>query len=329
MMKFSLILPVYNVEKYLPKCLDSCLQQDLSLKEYEIIVVIDGSPDHSLQIAKKYQAQYPNIKIVEQANGGLSAARNTGLRHAVGEYVWFIDSDDCITANVLKNIYATLTAERLECLWIRWDNVNEAYQIFPLYDLNINRISEIVYTGYDFMKSVLGIYLYAWSFIYRRDFLQNNSLFFKDGMYYEDTEFAFRALPLLKRIRLYNNVCYKYVNRSNSIVNSINEKKLEDICTNMTTAHRFYIQANDYALKQFYFKCYSSFLLLVMKETAKSGEKQLKDSIHRVVKRENMIKVFPTGGMGMKMIGHIYNALGFNVAIALLSLLLHHKRMKR
>lgn len=329
MMKFSLILPVYNVEKYLPKCLDSCLQQELSLKEYEIIVVIDGSPDHSLQIAKQYQAQYPNIKIVEQANGGLSAARNTGLRHAMGEYVWFIDSDDCITANVLNNIYAALTADCLECLWIRWNNVNEEYQTSPLYDLNINRISETVHTGYDFMKYVLGIYLYAWSFIYRRDFLLDNRLFFKEGMYYEDTEFAFRALPLLKRIRLYNSVCYKYVNRSNSIVNTINEKKLEDICMNMTIAHQFYIQANDYALKQFYFKCYSSFLLLVMKETVKSRNTLLKDRVHRVVKRESMKKVFPAGSVGMRMIGHIYNVYGFNVAITLLSLLLHIERVKR
>ena len=96
--------------------MDSCLQQDLSLKEYEIIVVIDGSPDHSLQIAKKYQAQYPNIKIVEQANGGLSAARNTGLKEATGDYVAIMDADLQDPPDLLKEMYETLLTKEFDCV---------------------------------------------------------------------------------------------------------------------------------------------------------------------------------------------------------------------
>ena len=108
MKKISLILPVYNVELYLPKCIESCLNQDLPKTEYEMIIVIDGSSDNSLSVARKYQQKYGCISIVEQSNGGLSSARNTGLKHATGEYVWCIDTDDYINENILKGIVTQL-----------------------------------------------------------------------------------------------------------------------------------------------------------------------------------------------------------------------------
>ena len=86
-MLLSLILPVYNVEAYLGRCIESCLNQDLPKSEYEIIVVIDGSPDNSIDVAKRYQEKNKNIKIVTRENGGLSAARNTGVQVASGDYV--------------------------------------------------------------------------------------------------------------------------------------------------------------------------------------------------------------------------------------------------
>ena len=103
-MKISLIVPVYNVEKYIEKCLLSCLKQDIPQSDYEIIVVNDGSPDSSLAIAERIAAAATNIIIVSQKNGGLSAARNTGLKIAKGDYIWFIDSDDTIKENCLKSI---------------------------------------------------------------------------------------------------------------------------------------------------------------------------------------------------------------------------------
>lgn len=321
MKKFSLILPVYNVEKYLPKCIESCLHQNLSIAEYEIIIIIDGSLDNSLQVARQYQQQFDCIKIVEQSNKGLSASRNTGLKRATGKYIWFIDSDDYIMPNILKGIYHVLESTKLECLWIRWSNVDTQYNIMPLYDMNIHKVSETVYSGIEFMKHVLGIYLYAWSFIYNRKFLLSNNLWFKEGMYYEDTEFAFRALPLLKHIRLYKHVCYNYVNRAGSIVNTINEKQLVDICFNMTKAHRLYINAKDKELKNFYKRSFSSFLLLVMKEVTKSKNPILKNKIIKIVRDENMKKLIPIGNKITKAIGLIYNILGIKACFAVLAIL--------
>ena len=102
MISLSIIIPVYNVEQYLPRCLDSVLQQDIPYEEYEVIVVNDGSPDSSLAIAESYARRYPNVKVVTRQNGGLSAARNTGLEYAKGEYVWFVDTDDRIASNCIR-----------------------------------------------------------------------------------------------------------------------------------------------------------------------------------------------------------------------------------
>ena len=101
--KISIIIPVYNVEDYLSQCLDSVLSQDFD--DFEVICVNDGSTDNSLIILEKYAKLDSRIKIISQINGGLGSARNTGLKHANGEYVMFIDSDDYISEGSLKKIY--------------------------------------------------------------------------------------------------------------------------------------------------------------------------------------------------------------------------------
>ena len=107
-MFLSMIIPVYNTEKYLAECLDSCLSQDLPYDDYEIICINDGSKDGSLDILRSYEARYPNIIVIDQPNGGVSAARNAGLDAARGEFVWFIDADDLIRSHVLKLLMSAL-----------------------------------------------------------------------------------------------------------------------------------------------------------------------------------------------------------------------------
>ena len=105
MVKLSIIIPVYNTEEYLPRCLNSCLEQDLPANEYEIIAINDGSSDNSLQILNAYALKYPNIRVINQENRGLGATRNRGLNLAIGEYIWFVDSDDWVLENCLLDIY--------------------------------------------------------------------------------------------------------------------------------------------------------------------------------------------------------------------------------
>lgn len=103
-MFLSFIVPVYNVEKYVAETLDSLLDQDIPQEDYEIICINDGSPDGSLAILREYEAKYANIRVIDKENGGVASARNTGLDAAVGEYIWFFDSDDLIRRNFLGTL---------------------------------------------------------------------------------------------------------------------------------------------------------------------------------------------------------------------------------
>ena len=103
--KISIIIPVYNVEKYIVQCINSALHQDLSENEYEILIIDDESPDHSVDLIRKKFDNIPSIKIISQKNKGLGGARNTGIKNASGEYLLFLDSDDFLLPNVLKELY--------------------------------------------------------------------------------------------------------------------------------------------------------------------------------------------------------------------------------
>ncbi len=101
-MKLSLIIPIYNVEPFIDQCLGSIYCQHWDEGQFEVVAVNDGTPDKSMDIVQRYAEEHSNLHIVNQTNQGLSVARNTGLSHACGEYVWFIDSDDWLTANALQ-----------------------------------------------------------------------------------------------------------------------------------------------------------------------------------------------------------------------------------
>jgi glycosyltransferase involved in cell wall biosynthesis len=118
MIKLSIVIPIYNVEKYLAKCIESVLNQDIPTDEYEIILINDGSTDSSLQIAEKFVQMHPYIRLISQENQGLSAARNRGLDESKGEYVWFIDSDDWIQTDILKQLLLLCVFNELDMLSI-------------------------------------------------------------------------------------------------------------------------------------------------------------------------------------------------------------------
>ena len=115
----SIIVPVYNVEKYLVRCIDSLVTQDVDACDYEIIMVNDGSTDNSLSVAEDLAAKYNNIVIVSHENRGLAAARNTGLRNASGQYVMFVDSDDYLTPNVISKMLKISFDNDLDILMAR------------------------------------------------------------------------------------------------------------------------------------------------------------------------------------------------------------------
>lgn len=220
-MIFSLIVPVYNVEAYLSRCLDSCIEQDINDCEYEIIVVDDGSPDKSGAISDDYAKRYSNIRVIHKQNGGLSSARNCGLLEAQGDYIWFIDSDDWIASNKLSLLARMATKYRPDAIRIGAENV-DGESVEKFYQLE----NEKILSGRD---TLLDIVLPCVPFfIWRREFLIENQYRFMEGILHEDMEFTPRVVYMCKDIAyLADTMYYVFVN-CQSITRSKNPKKSFD-----------------------------------------------------------------------------------------------------
>lgn len=240
-MLLSIIVPVYNVSKYLEKCLDSLLSQDLTSVEYEIIIVNDGSTDNSLEIAQKYADLNSNVYVLTQANGGLSAARNTGIKQAVGKYIQFVDSDDYLEPNILRKLIDKAERDNLDVLRFNYQNVNEKYQIFAPYKTIKPFVDyrDEVCDGLKFLTERLGYGCYAWQFMIRATLLQAEAHHFKAGIYFEDTEWTPRLLVRAQRVTSVDTMVYNYLMRIGSITQSvdINKKRkvLNDLIVSIAT----------------------------------------------------------------------------------------------
>lgn len=221
-MKLSIIIPMYNVELYIERCLTSCLKQNISYEDYEIVVVNDGSPDGSLQIAERIASQRQNIKIISQPNGGLSDARNTGISVAKGDYIWFVDADDWIRENCLKEVVEQLYSEHLEALAICAANNIDGENIrrFSFQNMSIMKGKDAMLKGECVCCAPFTIY--------KREFLIKNNLAFYKGIFHEDNEFTYRAYYFLERLGFTNEIFYFVFQNQNSITRSFNPKKSHD-----------------------------------------------------------------------------------------------------
>lgn len=237
-MKLSIIIPVYNVEKYIKKCLESCFKQDVTAHEYEVIIVNDGTPDNSMTIVEQFAKEYANLKIINQENQGLSAARNIGLKYAKGEYIWFIDADDYIEHYCLKRIFSQLK-EDLDILQLQYQLVFEnSSKIIPMpyYCINENISGPQLIKEYGFLPVV------TLCFIYRKLFLQTNKLQFTVGIYYEDLDFRPQVLWYAKTISFDSIISYNYLQRANSITTSAFKlKKAQDLIIIMNNIIKFVV----------------------------------------------------------------------------------------
>ncbi len=230
MIKLSIIVPIYGVEQYLRKCVDSLLAQDIPSSLYEIILVDDGSPDACPQICDSYAAAQSNIRVVHIENGGLSAARNSGVEVAHGEYIMFVDSDDYIEPNVLGGLLAQIERDNLDVLRYRLQYVNPQYEIYNPYKSDPfkgNDYSEVPTDGVSFLNSRMSTACYAWAFVMKRELL--NGCIFTPGIYFEDTDWTPRMLCRAKRVASTNTVVYNYLQREGSITNAVNRSKQKKV----------------------------------------------------------------------------------------------------
>ena len=188
-MQLSIIVPIYNVEKYVEKCIKSLLYNDLDVSEYEIIVVDDESQDSSLSIVTELAKQHSNLKIISQKNKGLGGARNTGIINSIGEYVLFLDSDDWCLANTLSTLISIANSNKLEILEFAAQGISTNGSVLFHY---FNTTKQLVLSGVSYYNSVRYLNS-ACNKLYQRSFLVNNNLFFLEKIYIEDFEFNTRA----------------------------------------------------------------------------------------------------------------------------------------
>lgn len=219
MTKLSLVVPVYNVEDYIEECIQSLLQQ--TLDDFEIIIVNDGSTDGSIKRISNINS--PKLKIIHRENGGLSAARNTGLEHATGEYIAFVDSDDYIIyPEAYEEMYKIAKSTQSDVIY---GNALKYFSKDKFYPLNseVKGNQQDVLSSDEFLIKVLKekeTFAPVWLYLYKRDLLMDNKLMFKEGIYHEDEQFTPRALIKAKQIGIYRKVFYLYRQRQGSIVNS-------------------------------------------------------------------------------------------------------------
>ena len=233
MVKISVIVPIYNVEKQLSRCLESILKQEEN--DLEIILVNDGSPDNSGEIAKEYATRYPDkILYFEKENGGLSDARNYGLKYATGDFIAFLDSDDYIEKNAYEEMYNKAieeNADYVECDFI-WE--------FP------NKIRVDKQYPYKNKKEMLSfVRVVAWNKLIKRQLITDNNLEFPKGLRYEDVEFTYKLIPFINKFAYVDKPFIHYVQREGSIANVQNERTAE-IFTVLDNVIEFYKKNNIY-----------------------------------------------------------------------------------
>jgi len=225
-MKLSIIIPVYNVEEYLEACLDSCLRQDIPSDGYELILVNDGSEDDSLNICNRYAELYPNVHVLSQSNAGQGKARNIGLKHAAGKYIWFVDADDTIKLNSIKKIYDQCERNALEILGI---GVADVCKNGPRRRLLRNEIMDEIIAGRDYLFHDYSSCVT--SYIFKHSFLNHHKLNFLEGVVHEDEDFSLKALYFCNRIGFIRDVLYFVTIRPGSITRSTTNKKAYDLLT--------------------------------------------------------------------------------------------------
>lgn len=276
MPKVSLIIPVYNVQDYIEKCMDSVVNQ--TIDDMEIIIVNDGSKDQSKQKIERYLEKYPKIKYLEKENGGLSDARNYGLKFATGEYVAFLDSDDYVEKNTYEEMYNLAKKEKsdmVECDFI-WE--------YP------NRIREDIGSLYSSKKEMIEkARVVAWNKLIKREIIEKANLQFPVGLRYEDVEFFYKIVPYINKVSFVKKCLIHYVQRGDSIANTqnIRTKEIFKVLDNVITYYKENNLYNEYEQELEYI--YVRFLLCSsLKRMCKiEDKKQRKQAVQETWKNIN------------------------------------------
>ncbi|GHV44189.1 hypothetical protein FACS1894180_5230 [Bacteroidia bacterium] len=220
--RLSIIIPFYNVERYIAQCLQSVYNQDVSEADYEVICVNDCSPDNSREIVLNFQKTHKNLKLIEhESNRKLGAARNTGLWAATGKYILFLDSDDYIAENCLKKLLETAENSNAQILQFNAERFSDDGKMFHNHKF-AKQEPELI-SGTDYIKNTPfnAISLETCFRLFDRELMLEKKIFFEEGVYYEDMIYTLAATLAADRIKIVADFAYFYRINDNSIVNAL------------------------------------------------------------------------------------------------------------
>ncbi len=261
----SVVVPVYNVEKYLARCLDSLVNQ--TLKDIEIICVNDGSTDNSRNILETYAQKYPQIKVIDRENGGQSAARNTGIDAAKGDYIGFVDSDDWVDLGYYEKLY---NAAKKYDADIAVSGIIRFHKFHKKFHLKID--NETVTSDINEKVKLCDVpdKSYVWNKIYRT----SKIIKFEEGVVFEDVIFTPQILFNTDKLVTVPDIYYHYRRTGNSTVTQKSEKNNNDSVYAHKKALAFFKEHNINVSHASETKRYKVFGLTVFKVTTKNDKKE-------------------------------------------------------
>lgn len=286
MPKFSFIIPVYNTEKYLSRCLNSV--QNQTLGEFEAIIIDDGSTDNSKQVIDNY-LQDNRFKYIYQTNSGLSEARNTGIKQASGEYLLFLDSDDYVSLELCeilsKTVEENIDVVKFQCKYIydnREENVNDGIEFKDTGTSVLLKLIEI--------KSLLEP---AWLYAYKREFWKENNFKYIKNIYHEDFALTPYILSKAKNVKVINKNLYYYVQVENSITRNINYEKTKKKVQDIMTGFEFNYEKinNNENLSNEFKKIFNSYLANIVINKGQELSKIDQDEYYLNLKNKNIYEL--------------------------------------
>lgn len=320
MTKLSIVIPVYNVERYLEECLKSIINQQY--KDYEILLINDGSTDYSGEICERYSEVYSNIKLFHKDNGGLADTRNFGIRKARGEYILFIDSDDYINRGSLNEIIRiTEEDEEADVIFLKAvkvfpngekERLDELLEKDRIYQTNKNDVIDYVSNLAKFPAS-------ACTKLVKKDFIIKNKLYFKKGLLSEDIDWSIQLVITANKFNCCTAEYYNYRQaRVGSITNKKNKKNIEDLFYIIKKWASLNEDSNEYQVYINRIAAYEYIILLSYygnrrKEFDKQFKKKLKKYDWLLKKSQNK---------KVELIKKVYRILGLNLTSSLLSIYL-------
>ena len=316
-MLFSVIVPVYKVEKYLRKCVDSILEQDFT--DFELILVDDGSPDNCPQICDEYEKADSRVKVVHKENGGLSSARNEGLACAKGEYIVYLDSDDFFCDKKSLTRIAGQTKDYPDIIMYKTAACDEkgiafTYPIMNLVynpkDTSLETMISKTVSGEEFQTS-------AWSKSVRRKVLEDNGIEFKDGLLGEDIDWYLHVIRSVSSYAMVDEYLYVYRSRPGSITKTTEIKNLKDLLWILHKWDKILgMEDLDLSLRHYLGKTYTSLLIIY------AGIKNKDKKVYKYEVKEMGYLLGYNLYPRTKAISVFYNIFGFDITIVILTILL-------